>query len=121
MGITLNTTKHPYSGDVTNSAIVGKSIELAFPIESKTPVNAVQAQGKLTIDTQPIADVTITIGSKLYTFVADGTEAVEGDISVGTDLATAQANVVGAINGTDSINTANTSNTLTISSIYIYI
>ena len=76
-----------------------------FP--TATPVNAVKANVTLTIDTQVLADDTMTIGGKLYTFVADGAESSDGDISVGTDLATCQANIVAAINGTDSINTAN--------------
>lgn len=71
-----------------------------------TPVNAVNAQGTLTVDTQPTATDTMVIGDKTYTFVADGSEANDGDISVGTDLATAQANIVDAINGDDAINTA---------------
>lgn len=72
-----------------------------------TPVNAVKASTSITIDTQVTADDTMTIGDKVYTFVADGTEANDGDISVGTDLATCQENIVKAINGTDTINEAN--------------
>jgi hypothetical protein len=65
------------------------------------------AQGTLTIDTQPTALNTMTIGTRTYVFVANGTANAEGEISVGTDLATAQAAIVAAINGTDSVNTAN--------------
>lgn len=72
-----------------------------------TPVNAVKATVNLTVDTQVLADDTMTIGGKVYTFVADGAEADDGDISVGTNLATGQANIVDAINGDDGINVAN--------------
>jgi hypothetical protein len=72
----------------------------------KTPVNAVASQGTLTVDTQPTAGDTMTIGGKVYTFTADGTAAADGEIDVGVDLAGAQANIVAAINGTDGINTA---------------
>jgi hypothetical protein len=65
------------------------------------------AQGTLTIDTQPTALNTMTIGTRTYVFVANGTANAEGEISVGTNLATAQANIIAAINGTDSVNTAN--------------
>ena len=71
-----------------------------------TPVNAVAATSTLTVDTQPTNLDTMTIGTKAFLFVTDGTEANDGDISIGTDLATAQANIVAAVNGTDGINTA---------------
>jgi hypothetical protein len=65
-----------------------------------------KASGTLTVDTQPTAGDTMTVGIKKYTFVANGAADADGKISVGTDLATAQANIVAAINGTDSVNTA---------------
>lgn len=77
-------------------------------LEEQTPVNAVASQGTLTMDTQPTADDTMTIGTKTYTFTADGTAAEDGEIDVGADLADAKTLVVAAINGTDSINTAHT-------------
>lgn len=67
---------------------------------------ATKATGTLTVDTQPLAGDTLTIGLKPYTFVADGAEAVDGDISVGLDLAGARLAIVAAINGTDGINEA---------------
>jgi len=60
----------------------------------------------LTVDTQVTLADTMTIGDKLFTFVADGTEVLDGDISIGTNLPTGQANIVAAINGSDGINTA---------------
>ena len=71
-----------------------------------TPVNAVSASGTLTMDTQPTAGNTLTIGTKVYTFTADGTADADGEIDVGADLADAKALVVAAINGSDNINTA---------------
>lgn len=64
------------------------------------------SNGVLTLPTQPTAGDTMTIGTKVYTFVADGDEAEDGDISVGTDLASAKLAIVAAIKGLDSINTA---------------
>jgi hypothetical protein len=65
--------------------------------------------GTLTIDTQVTSGNTMTIGGKVYTFVPDGTDNADGEITIGTDLATGQAAVVAAINGTDAHNTANAS------------
>ena len=66
--------------------------------------NTVKATGTLTVDTQPISGNTMTIGAKTYTFVPVGTNNADGEISVGADLAGAQAAIVAAINGTDGIN-----------------
>jgi hypothetical protein len=41
-----------------------------------------------------------------YTFVPDGTDNAEGEVSIGTDLSSGQAAIVAAINGTDGHNTA---------------
>ena len=76
-------------------------------LQTSTPVNAVASEGIMTIGAQPTATDIATIGGSDYLFVADGEEADEGDISVGTDLATAKANILAAIAGSDSINTAN--------------
>jgi len=77
-------------------------------MEEGTPVNAVAAQGTLTIDTQLIVGDTMTIGDKTYTFTTDGTAAAEGEIDVGADLADVKTLIPLAINGTDGNNTANT-------------
>jgi hypothetical protein len=90
-----------------NPSIVSILDGIEEVLQTGTPVNAVASQGVLTIAVQPTAGDTMTIGTKVYTFVADGTEAEEGDISVETDLATAKVSIVAAINGTDSINTSN--------------
>lgn len=64
-----------------------------------------KATDTLTMDTQPIAGNTVTIGTKVYTFVPVGTDNADGEVSVGADLAGAQAALVAAINGTDGIST----------------
>lgn len=61
------------------------------------------AQGTLTVDTQPTAGDTFTIGSRVYTLVAND-QTPKGNldqIQLGANLAATQANIVAAINGTD--------------------
>lgn len=82
----------------TKTASTNKAVDIS--------ASAVKASGTLTLAAQPTAGDTMTIGAKLYTFVADGQADADGKISVGADLAAAKVNVVAAINGTDSINTA---------------
>lgn len=93
-------------GDTTGEFNAGGGITVGN-IEVDISSYTTASQGTLTIDTQPTNANTMTIGTKVYTFKTDGTEAVDGDISIGTSLATAQANIVAAINGTDTLNTAN--------------
>jgi len=65
------------------------------------------AAGTLTVDTQPTAGDTFTIGSRVYTFLAEGARATKAndsaaEITIGSDLAATQAAIVAAINGTGS-------------------
>jgi hypothetical protein len=60
----------------------------------------------LTIDTQVSPGDTMTIEGVGYTFVPEGTANADGEIGIGTDLATCQAAIVAAINGTDDYNDA---------------
>lgn len=69
--------------------------------------HTVKATNNLTMDTQPTAGDTITIGTKTYTFVPVGTATADGEISVGADLAAAKLALVAAINGTDGVNDPN--------------
>lgn len=64
----------------------------------------VKASQVLTVDTQPTSGNTMTIGTKVYTFVPVGTDTADGEISIGADLAGAQDNIIAAINGTDEFN-----------------
>jgi len=82
----------------TKTTVTNKAVD----IESYTT----KSHGHLTVDTQPISADTMTIGTKVYTFVPVGTANADGEISVGADKAAAQANIVAAINGTDEINDA---------------
>ncbi|NDE15827.1 hypothetical protein EBZ80_12940 [bacterium] len=74
------------------------------PIRSRTTV----ATGVLTVSQQPTAGETVTIGNKTFLWVANGTATINGQVSVGANKAGAQANLVAAINGSDSVNTAHT-------------
>jgi len=69
--------------------------------------DATAASCVLTIDTQPTSGDTMTIGEKVYTFVPVGTDTADGEISIGVDLAGAQAAIIAAINGTDAFNDPN--------------
>lgn len=64
-------------------------------------IEAVKATGTLTMDTQPTATDTVTVGTITYTWMASG--AVSGQINRGADLAAAKVNFVAAINGSDGI------------------
>lgn len=65
-----------------------------------------KAAGTLTMDVQPSAGDTVTVGTKTYIFVPVGTANQDGEVSIGANLAGAQAALVAAINGTDSVNEA---------------
>ena len=67
----------------------------AINIASKTT----KSFGTLTITAQPTSGDTLTIGETTYIFVPAGTANSVGEISIGTDLTTAQAAIVAAING----------------------
>lgn len=64
---------------------------------SGTPVNGAYAQGALSMATKPTADDTVTIGDKVYKFVASPSAAY--DVAIGAAVANSQANLVAAING----------------------
>lgn len=66
--------------------------------------NTVKSTGTLTLAVQPTVGDTMTIGSKVYTFVTAGEADADGEISVGADLAAAKLAVVAAINGDDEMN-----------------
>lgn len=75
---------------------------IAVNIVAKTT----KASGTLTMDTQPTSGDTLTIGAKTYIFVPVGTANQDGEVSIGADLAGAQAAIVAAINGADGKNVA---------------
>ena len=101
---------------INNPAVAGTDIYefLADTAQSKTsetniPIDitsyTTKATRVLTIDTQATSGDTMTIGTKVYTFVPVGTDTADGEISIGTSVATTQAAIVAAINGTDGHNT----------------
>jgi hypothetical protein len=65
-----------------------------------------KASQTLTIDTNPTATNTMTIGTTEYTFRATADFDAAGEIEIGTDAAATQANIVAAIMGTDGVNEA---------------
>ena len=69
-------------------------------------INALMTKstGTLTIATQPTSGDTMTIGEKVYTFVPVGTNNADGEIPIGTNVASARLAIVAAINGTDLVN-----------------
>jgi hypothetical protein len=97
--------------------LVGEQIYEFLTTASQTPTapgnipvdiesHTTKASRNLTIDTQPTSGDTMTIGTKVYTFVPVGTDTADGEISIGADKAGAQANIVDAINGNDEFNVA---------------
>lgn len=95
---------------INNPSVAGTDVYefLADAAQSKTSpsniavnieANTTKASVTLTMDTQPTAGDTMTIGIKKYTFVANGADDEDGKISVGTNLADAKLKVVAAING----------------------
>lgn len=76
--------------------------------EGNIPVDiskfALAAASEFTVDVQPTAADTFTIGTTTYKFVAINSAENPGDISVGTTLAEAQEAIVAAVNGTDGLN-----------------
>jgi len=102
---------------IDNPLIAGEDVYEMLADVAQTPTlvgnipvdisgDVVKALVTLTVDTQVTAGATMTIAGVVYTFVPHGTANADGEISVGTDLATCQAAIVAAINGTDGFNTA---------------
>lgn len=102
---------------LNNPAVAGTDVYefLADTAQTKTAstniavnitASTTKASRVLTVDTQPTSGDTMTIGTKLYTFVPTGTANANGEISVSSNLAGAKLTIVAAINGTDGFNTA---------------
>jgi hypothetical protein len=85
--------------------IGSRSLGKFVPTEA-TPVNAVAAQGLLTVATKATAGDTFTIDTTTYTFVAEDATPVAGQLKIGTDVAGTRTNILAALKGTDSVNTA---------------
>jgi len=61
------------------------------------PLAVIAAQGELTMDIKPINGDTLTVDARVYTF-EDTLTNVDGNVAIGLTLATAQENLVAAIN-----------------------
>ena len=93
-GETLTIGDDIYEVTAREDAVVAEG-HIAIPVyDISAP-----ATGALTMAVQPTAGDTITIGEKTYIFVPDGTDTADGEVSIGADLAEAQAALVAAVNG----------------------
>lgn len=120
--LVLNVTGTVAPGEtvtINNPAVAGSDVYEFVATAAGTPstpgnkvanINAVAAKAAvvLTMGTQPTSGNTFTLGTKTYIFVPAGTANVDGEVSIGADLAAAKVNLVAAINGTDNVNTAHT-------------
>lgn len=107
--------KHNETVTINNPAVSGSNVYefLADAAQEKTSPNniavditdyTVKASVTLTVDTQPTAGDTFTIGTLSYIFVPLGTGNFDGEIALGATLGATQLNIVAAINGTDDHN-----------------
>lgn len=93
----------------TGSRSLNAVVLMQPEISDAAPINAAAATVTLTLDTQPTATDTMTVGTMVYTFMPDGTADEAGEIDVGADLADAKTLIIAAINGTDGNNAAHES------------
>jgi hypothetical protein len=115
--LTINNQSVPATVDVYEFlADTAQSKTAATNIAVNILAYTTKATGTLTLATQPTAGDTMTIGTKVYTFVALGTAPANGTIVLGTDLAATKLVVVKAING--STDTANTAHPLVTASAF---
>lgn len=95
--VTIGTDVYEFATDAAKSVVVGN-----IPVDIAARTTA--ASVVLTMDTQPTAGDTFTLGTTTYIFVPVGTANAAGEVSIGADLAAAKVNLVAAINGTDEFN-----------------
>jgi len=98
--VSIGDDVYEFCADAAQSLTAGSTIA----VDITALVTA--AQGKLTVAVNPINGDTMTIGDKLFTFVPLASANGDGDIGIGIDLAATKLNIVAAINGTDTFNTA---------------
>lgn len=92
--------------EVAGSDVYEFAADVALTVgEGNIPVNINAATAKatigLTVDTNPTVGDKMTIGTKIFTFVPNGTANADGEIDVETLLADTQTNIIAAIKGTD--------------------
>ena len=93
---------YEFCADAAQSLTAGSTIAVDISAVSTA------SEGTLTMDTNPTATNTMTIGTTEYTFVATADFDTAGEIEIGEDVAATQVNTVAAVNGTDGVNTAHT-------------
>jgi hypothetical protein len=91
---------YEFCADASQSLTAGSTIA----VDITAYVTA--SQGTLTVDTQPTLGDQFVIGDKTFTIVPADSANGDGDVALGEDLATTQANIVAAINGSDGFNNA---------------
>ena len=95
--VSIGEDTYEFVADVAKTTAPGN---IAVDIQADTTAST----GTLSMATQPTSGDTVTIGEKVYIFVPVGTDTADGEVSIGADVAGAQANLVAAINGTDDFN-----------------
>lgn len=96
--VTIDSDIYEFAADAAQTVTGGNT---AVDITSYVTAS----QGTLTVDTNPTAADTMTIGVTVYTFV-ENPPLEAGEIAIGVDVEATQLNIVAAINGTDGVNTA---------------
>lgn len=103
--VTINNPEVPETSDVYEFV---SATDLRVTTVGNIPVDinasTAKATDNLTVDTNPSVGDTMTIGTKVFTFVPNGTANADGEIDVETLLADTQANIVAAIMGIDGHN-----------------
>lgn len=103
--VSIGDDVYEFCADTAQSLTAGSTIAVDITAVSTA------SEGTLTIDTNPTAGDTMTIGAKVYTFVPNGTANADGEIDIGdggSALADVKVSIVAAINGTDGYNVAHT-------------
>jgi len=93
--VTIGSDVYQVAADAEQTVDAGN---IAVDVEASTT----KSTGTLTMDTNPTATNTLTIGTTVYTFVA--VPAVEGDVAIGDTVADTQATLVAVINDGDALN-----------------
>jgi len=109
-------------GTITNAGVFGLAANLdlsggkiaKISIPSGTPVNAVAAVGTITVSGTPVADETMVIGGRTYTFKA--ARGGVGEITLDANNATQVLNIIAAtdLDSTDVVCTDGTGDTVVV-------
>lgn len=100
-GETVSVGEDVYEFTTEPSSVVGR-----IPVDISTLL--APAEGSVTFGALPLDGETLTVGGTTYTFKVTAADEA-GEVLIGGDGAATATNLEAAINGTDTINTANTS------------